>query len=146
MNNSSSLSDMNMWHQRSNCYFTPPLPAQADGNQHHPNATPHAANHEQQLQWKSHKPAPAYAASNHDTSVSHSNTTPIHQQPVLQIELSRSVPPSVTASRPPPSMQPLQLIRWAQRPKFATSFWEEEGTLCYQVDANSVCVARRQGN
>ncbi|KAF1807528.1 transcription regulator HTH, apses-type DNA-binding domain-containing protein, partial [Mucor lusitanicus] len=33
-----------------------------------------------------------------------------------------------------------------QRPKFATSFWEEEGTLCYQVDANSVCVARRQDN
>ncbi|KAI9474111.1 MAG: transcription regulator HTH, apses-type DNA-binding domain-containing protein, partial [Benjaminiella poitrasii] len=43
-------------------------------------------------------------------------------------------------------MQPLQLIRWAQRPKFATSFWEEEGTLCYQVDANGVCVARRQDN
>ena len=143
MGNSSPLSNMNMWHQRSNCYFAP---AQTERNQYHPNATSHAANNEQQLQWTSHEPAPVYVASNHDTSVSHSNATTIHQQPVLQMELPRSVPPSITAhSRPPPSMQPLQLIRWAQRPKFATSFWEEEGTLCYQVDANSVCVARRQG-
>ncbi|OAD01185.1 apses-type HTH transcription regulator [Mucor lusitanicus CBS 277.49] len=71
---------------------------------------------------------------------------PIQQQPVLQMELPRPASTSIAASRPPPSMQPLQLIRWAQRPKFATSFWEEEGTLCYQVDANSVCVARRQDN
>lgn len=32
-----------------------------------------------------------------------------------------------------------------QRPKLTTTVWEDEGTLCYQVDAKSVCVARRQG-
>lgn len=32
-----------------------------------------------------------------------------------------------------------------QRPKLTTTVWEDEGTVCYQVDAKSVCVARRQG-
>lgn len=31
------------------------------------------------------------------------------------------------------------------RPKLTTTLWEDEGTICYQVDANSICVARRQG-
>ncbi|KAI8980271.1 transcription regulator HTH, apses-type DNA-binding domain-containing protein [Pilobolus umbonatus] len=33
-----------------------------------------------------------------------------------------------------------------QRPKLTTTVWEDESTLCYQVDAKSVCVARRQDN
>lgn len=33
-----------------------------------------------------------------------------------------------------------------QRSKLTTTLWEDEGTLCYQVDAKSVCVARRQDN
>ncbi|CAG8490532.1 11341_t:CDS:1 [Diversispora eburnea] len=32
------------------------------------------------------------------------------------------------------------------RPKLTTTIWEDEGTLCYQVDARGICVARRQGN
>jgi hypothetical protein len=32
-----------------------------------------------------------------------------------------------------------------QRPRLTTTVWEDEGTICYQVDAKSVCVARRQG-
>ncbi|KAL9537452.1 hypothetical protein MBANPS3_011760 [Mucor bainieri] len=133
-----------MSHQNNNGYRAS-APTQMGGNHFHQRATSHAANSEQQLPWASHKPPSAFAATNnHNTS--HSNAMSIHQQPVLQMELPRSAPTSIPASRPPPSMQPLQLIRWAQRPKFATSFWEEEGTLCYQVDANSVCVARRQDN
>ncbi|KAG5461838.1 MAG: hypothetical protein BJ554DRAFT_5910 [Olpidium bornovanus] len=31
------------------------------------------------------------------------------------------------------------------RPKLTTTFWEEERTTCYQVDAHGVCVARRKG-
>lgn len=31
------------------------------------------------------------------------------------------------------------------RPKLSTHLWEDEGTICYQVDARSICVARRQG-
>lgn len=33
----------------------------------------------------------------------------------------------------------------AARPKLTTTLWEDEGTICYQVDANGICVARRQG-
>ncbi|KAG0163732.1 hypothetical protein DFQ28_003317 [Apophysomyces sp. BC1034] len=33
-----------------------------------------------------------------------------------------------------------------QRPKLTTSLWEDEGTICYQVDARGICVARRQDN
>ncbi|KAI8374579.1 transcription regulator HTH, apses-type DNA-binding domain-containing protein [Radiomyces spectabilis] len=32
------------------------------------------------------------------------------------------------------------------RPKLTTTLWEDEGTVCYQVDANGICVARRQDN
>lgn len=30
------------------------------------------------------------------------------------------------------------------RPKLTTTLWEDEATLCYQVDAKGICVARRQ--
>ncbi|KAI8056304.1 uncharacterized protein B0P05DRAFT_560377 [Gilbertella persicaria] len=33
-----------------------------------------------------------------------------------------------------------------QRAKLTTTVWEDEGTVCYQVDAKGVCVARRQDN
>ncbi|ORX43182.1 hypothetical protein DM01DRAFT_1313125 [Hesseltinella vesiculosa] len=45
-------------------------------------------------------------------------------------------PPAV----PPKSHHP------TPRPKITTSLWEDEGTVCYQVDANGICVARRQDN
>ncbi|KAI8058954.1 transcription regulator HTH, apses-type DNA-binding domain-containing protein [Gilbertella persicaria] len=32
------------------------------------------------------------------------------------------------------------------RPKVTTNLWEDENTLCFQVDAKGVCVARRQDN
>ncbi|CDH56580.1 related to ascospore maturation 1 protein [Lichtheimia corymbifera JMRC:FSU:9682] len=32
------------------------------------------------------------------------------------------------------------------RPKLTTSIWEDQNTICYQVDARGICVARRQDN
>ncbi|KAI8389254.1 hypothetical protein BD560DRAFT_381035 [Blakeslea trispora] len=32
------------------------------------------------------------------------------------------------------------------RPKLTTTLWEDEATICYQVDANGICVARRRDN
>lgn len=32
------------------------------------------------------------------------------------------------------------------RPRITTSLWDDEGTVCYQVDVRGICVARRQGN
>ncbi|KAI8343962.1 hypothetical protein BC941DRAFT_464201 [Chlamydoabsidia padenii] len=47
---------------------------------------------------------------------------------------------SSTSCYPLPTHTPIQ------RPKLTTTVWEDEGTVCYQVDAKSVCVARRQDN
>jgi hypothetical protein len=41
-----------------------------------------------------------------------------------------------TGQVPPPGM----------RPRLTTSIFEEEGSLCFQVDVNGICVARREGN
>ncbi|KAG2220082.1 hypothetical protein INT45_005843 [Circinella minor] len=32
------------------------------------------------------------------------------------------------------------------RPKLTTSIWEDQNTICFQVDARGICVARRQDN
>ncbi|KAK9762262.1 hypothetical protein K7432_012176 [Basidiobolus ranarum] len=32
------------------------------------------------------------------------------------------------------------------RPKLTTTLWEDENTVCYQIDAKGICVARRQDN
>jgi len=32
-----------------------------------------------------------------------------------------------------------------QRPRITTSLWDDEETVCYQVDVRGICVARRQG-
>lgn len=31
------------------------------------------------------------------------------------------------------------------KPRVTATLWEDEGTLCYQVEAKGVCVARREG-
>ncbi|CAG8576718.1 3640_t:CDS:2 [Paraglomus occultum] len=41
---------------------------------------------------------------------------------------------------------PGSLSQHNPRPKLTTTIWEDEGTLCYQVDARGICVARRQDN
>ncbi|ORX58113.1 hypothetical protein DM01DRAFT_1333778 [Hesseltinella vesiculosa] len=45
-----------------------------------------------------------------------------------------------------PSSSCFSLASPMQRPKLTTTVWEDENTVCYQVDAKSVCVARRQDN
>jgi protein SOK2 len=31
------------------------------------------------------------------------------------------------------------------KPRVTATLWEDEGSLCYQVEAKGVCVARREG-
>lgn len=31
------------------------------------------------------------------------------------------------------------------KPRVTATLWEDEGSLCYQVEANGICVARREG-
>jgi hypothetical protein len=85
------------------------------------------------------------AATTTDLSDSIINNSTVPYQYQVQLprphQIDSPSTPSPRLLRPPSQ----QLIRWAQRPKFATSYWEEENTLCYQVDANGICVARRKG-
>lgn len=89
----------------------------------------------------------------HSSSYDHYNTTspfssPIPNSNVLMgsnttasqrssLQSLPSVPPipSSNATSPSPS----------QRPRITTSLWDDEGTVCYQVDVRGICVARRQG-
>lgn len=43
------------------------------------------------------------------------------------------------------SVSPTNAMLPTPRPKITTNVWEDEGTMCYQVDAKGICVARRQG-
>ncbi|KAG0171195.1 hypothetical protein DFQ28_004099 [Apophysomyces sp. BC1034] len=78
------------------------------------------------------------------TTTSHIRT---HSAPQLQPQVLPAMQMQITPSQQQHHQQlEQQLIRWSQRPKFASTFWEEEGTVCFQVDARGVCVTRRQDN
>lgn len=55
----------------------------------------------------------------------------------------------VTNSNPP--SQPYtfdttgQIAPPGAKPRVTATLWEDEGSLCYQVEAKGVCVARREG-
>lgn len=51
-------------------------------------------------------------------------------------------PPPPSSTSPCYGSSPPGLLA---RPKLTTTAWEDEGTLCYQVDAKGICVARRAG-
>jgi protein SOK2 len=38
-----------------------------------------------------------------------------------------------------------QLSPPGAKPRVTATLWEDEGSLCYQVEAKGVCVARREG-
>ena len=40
-----------------------------------------------------------------------------------------------TGQQPPPGM----------KPRVTATLWEDEGSLCFQVEAHGICVARREG-
>jgi hypothetical protein len=41
---------------------------------------------------------------------------------------------------------PIHTSRMLNKPRLTTTLWEDESTLCYQIDSRGICVARRQGN
>lgn len=50
----------------------------------------------------------------------------------------------------PPNPQPFdttgQVAPPGMKPRVTATLWEDEGSLCFQVEAKGVCVARREGN
>jgi protein SOK2 len=39
-----------------------------------------------------------------------------------------------------------QIAPPGMKPRVTATLWEDEGSLCFQVEAKGVCVARREGN
>jgi protein SOK2 len=38
-----------------------------------------------------------------------------------------------------------QIAPPGMKPRVTATLWEDEGSLCFQVEAKSICVARREG-
>lgn len=58
---------------------------------------------------------------------------PAMSQPVNQYQPAAGF--DVTGQVPPPGM----------KPRVTATLWEDEGSLCFQVEARGICVARREG-
>lgn len=59
--------------------------------------------------------------------------------------------PTLPAPNPPyPAQQPFdttgQVAPPGMKPRVTATLWEDEGSLCFQVEAKGVCVARREGS
>jgi len=66
-----------------------------------------------------------------------------HQPPMALPSMSS---PASQDYGPPPAMDTTgQIPPPGMRPRLTTSVFEEEGSLCFQVDVDGICVARREG-
>lgn len=78
---------------------------------------------------------------------SHPNTTPStpaqntpNHRPTTFTQIS-AIPATMVVTDPSGQTPPPGI-----KPKVTTSLWEDEGTICYQVEARGFCVARREDN
>ena len=72
-----------------------------------------------------------------DGDTAHGLTKPLAMGPGPQASYTAIQPHKfdTTGQVAPPGM----------KPRVTATLWEEEGTLCFQVESNAVCVARREG-
>jgi protein SOK2 len=66
--------------------------------------------------------------------------------------MSQALPPLGQGGYPPPPPQQEmppdtsgQIAPPGSKPRVTATLWEDEGTLCFQVDVKGTCVARREG-
>ncbi len=75
-------------------------------------------------------------------TVSAMNTNPAPQHPY-------GAPSTTPTQQYPPTQQPFdttgQIAPPGMKPRVTATLWEDEGSLCFQVEAKGVCVARREG-
>ncbi|KAK9470546.1 uncharacterized protein V1510DRAFT_408387 [Dipodascopsis tothii] len=86
-------------------------------HQYHPSAPSHISSHP--FSFTPHPPGMPHYYPQHQLAPNH---MPQSHDPTGQF--------------PPPGM----------KPRVTTTLWEDEGTLCFQVEAKGVCVARREDN
>lgn len=121
----------------------PPAAAQATGQ------APNSGNNHDYASnnWSAPSSSPSYALPPPPTSAG-AVTSALYRRPGAH---GAQPPPSAThhhhhhPSTPPGYCPPHSTATTTQRPKLTTTVWEDEGTVCYQVDAKNVCVARREG-
>lgn len=115
----------------------------------------------QTLQPVSHGYAPSYAGYSYGQSTMppmqapHPVTSSMGGQMVPQ---AQSLPlPAMNTQQQPTSAPPSQPYQQqfdttgqvappGMKPRVTATLWEDEGSLCFQVEANGVCVARREDN
>ncbi|KAF7563460.1 hypothetical protein G7046_g679 [Stylonectria norvegica] len=113
-------------------------------------AMPHYSQHQQPpllqpgpAQYSSQAPYAQYGFANPNAAPPQVPNSMINQQNVLPLP---GVPGAgmpaqfqgfdVTGQNPPPGM----------KPRVTATLWEDEGSLCFQVEARGICVARREDN
>ncbi|SMQ51650.1 unnamed protein product [Zymoseptoria tritici ST99CH_3D1] len=113
--------------------------------------------HPQPMQPGSHSyPPQSYPQYSYSTmppmSAGHPVTSSMGQQMVPQSlplpTMSAQPQPPAGANQQYPSSfdQTGQVAPHGMKPRVTATLWEDEGSLCFQVEANGVCVARREDN
>ncbi|KAK3373485.1 hypothetical protein B0T24DRAFT_264637 [Lasiosphaeria ovina] len=67
-------------------------------------------------------------------------------QPVLPLPGVGSQPGMAPSSYPPTYDLTGQVPPAGMKPRVTATLWEDEGSLCFQVEARGICVARREDN
>ncbi|RKF65589.1 Cell pattern formation-associated protein STUA [Erysiphe neolycopersici] len=116
---------------------------------HHvqPNQPQYATSHAHYGQYNYPNSYPSQHSGNHQVS-----GNICHQGNVLPLPTSLTAPSNVITGQPYTSQQHAgfdltgQVAPPGMKPKVTATLWEDEGSLCFQVEAKGVCVARREDN
>jgi enhanced filamentous growth protein 1 len=72
---------------------------------------------------------------------------PVQQSLPLPTMASNAQPPAQSGGQFNQSFDTTgQVAPPGMKPRVTATLWEDEGSLCFQVEANGVCVARREDN
>lgn len=99
------------------------------------------------------QPGPAQYAPAYGTQYAYANglTSPSTGPPVTHSMQGQNVLPLPSVGAPPQGYNPHgfdttgQVAPHGMKPRVTATLWEDEGSLCFQVEARGICVARRDG-
>ena len=87
-----------------------------------------------------------YGQPSYDINLDYRQPTNNHYSQDQQLPLPSMSSPVAQSYGAPPAMDTTgQIAPPGMRPRLTTSVFEEEGSICFQVDCNGICVARREG-
>lgn len=134
-------------------------------NQPHPQGSgpppgmPQYPNYGHPIQPAAHGYAPAYPPQYSYTMAPMQNGHPVTSSMAGPMVPQALPLPTMASNGPPPPPPPPpgsqyggnfdqtgQIAPHGMKPRVTATLWEDEGSLCFQVEANGVCVARREDN